>query len=169
MYYRCIRFNTNQWNIQVRDSFLNRAKGLECAKEWRTGLSGAPGPYRCQPATLEKTKVRFVIIHRTIRCATKLSGEPGAMATQRQRSTAKVLATWTVLRQKLEPRSQRALDCPVPQEDKAPTVDFAPNPNGWVTWRCTGQRIVPVRWRTGLSGAPIVGNLPNGYGSGWRL
>ena len=36
-------------------------------------------------------------------------------------------------------------DCPVPQEDKAPTVDFAPNPNGWVTWRLTGQRTVPVR------------------------
>jgi hypothetical protein len=40
-----------------------------------------------------------------------------------------------------------APDCPVPQGDKAPTVDFAPNPNGWVTWRCTGQptSACPVR------------------------
>jgi hypothetical protein len=50
-----------------------------------------------------------------------------------------------VQRQKSEPRSQRAPDCPVPQGDKAPTVDFAPNPNGWVTWRRTGQPTVPVR------------------------
>jgi hypothetical protein len=53
-----------------------------------------------------------------------------------------------------------ALDCPVLQEDKAPMADFAPNPNGWVTWRRTGQRTLPVWWRTGLSGAPIASSLP---------
>jgi hypothetical protein len=65
--------------------------------------------------------------------------------------------------QKSEQRSQSgtglsgvAPDCPVPQEDKAPTDDSAPNPNGWVTWR-----------RTGLSGAPFASSLPNDYGSGW--
>jgi hypothetical protein len=67
-----------------------------------------------------------------------------------QRSTAKVLTKWTVQQQKSEPQSQRASDCPVPQGDKAPTVDFAPNPNGWVTWRRTGQWTVPIRWRTRL-------------------
>jgi hypothetical protein len=41
--------------------------------------------------------------------------------------------------QKSEQQSQRAPDCLVPQEDKAPTVDFAPNPNGWVTWQRTRQ------------------------------
>jgi hypothetical protein len=51
-------------------------------------------------------------------------------------------------------------NCPVPQEDKAPTVDRAPNPNGWVTWRRTGQLTRPVWWRTGLSGAPIASSLP---------
>jgi hypothetical protein len=30
-----------------------------------------------------------------------------------------------------------APECPVPQENKAQTVDCAPNPNGWVTWRHT--------------------------------
>jgi hypothetical protein len=57
----------------------------------------------------------------------------------------------------------------VPQEDKAPTVDSAPNPNDWLTWRHTEQRTVPVRWRTGLSGAPIASSLPNDYSSGWGL
>jgi hypothetical protein len=57
----------------------------------------------------------------------------------------------------------------MPQEDKAPTVDPAPNPNGWVTWQGTEQGTVPVRWHTGLSGAPIASSLPNGYGSGWGL
>jgi hypothetical protein len=33
----------------------------------------------------------------------------------------------------------------VPQEDKAPTVNSALNPNGWVTWWRTGQGTVPVR------------------------
>jgi hypothetical protein len=72
-----------------------------------------------------------------------------------------------VQRQKLETRSQRAPDFPVPQEHKAPTVDFALNPNGWVTWQGTEKCTVPVRWRTGLSGAPIASNHPNGYPSGW--
>jgi hypothetical protein len=59
-----------------------------------------------------------------------------------------------------------APDCSVPQEDKAPMVNLALNPNGWLTWRRIGQGTVCVRWRTGLSGAPIASSLPNGYGSG---
>jgi hypothetical protein len=50
-------------------------------------------------------------------------------------------------------------DCLVPQEDKAPTVDPAPNPNGWLTWQRTRQLTVPVRWRTGLSDVPIASSL----------
>jgi hypothetical protein len=67
-----------------------------------------------------------------------------------------------------------ALDCPVPQEDKALMVARTPKPNGWVTWRRTGQPTVhvwwrtgqptvPIWWRTGLSGAPIASSFPNGY------
>jgi hypothetical protein len=62
-----------------------------------------------------------------------------------------------------------APDCSVPQEDKVPTVARAQNPNGWVMWRRTRQPTVPVRWRTGLSGAPIDSSLPNGYLGGWGL
>jgi hypothetical protein len=116
------------------------------------------------------------VCHRTVRCATGLSG---VLAEQR-------LSSANGLLQKYLPREQCAAevraaksegtglsdvapDCPVPQEDKAPTVDSTPNPNGWVTWQRTGQRTVPVRWRTRLSGAPIAISLPNGYQSGWGL
>jgi hypothetical protein len=50
--------------------------------------------------------------------------------------------------------------CPMPQEDKAPTVDSALNPNSWVMLRRTRHGTVPVRWCTGLSGAPIASSLP---------
>jgi hypothetical protein len=53
-----------------------------------------------------------------------------------------------------------APDYPVPQEDKASNGQLLQNPNGWVTWRRTGQPTLRVRWRTGLSGAPIDSSLP---------
>jgi hypothetical protein len=48
----------------------------------------------------------------------------------------------------------------MPHEDKASNGQLLPNPNGWVTWRRTGQSTGPVPWRTGLSGAPIDSSLP---------
>jgi hypothetical protein len=83
MYYRCIRFNTNQEKNQVRDTILLEQKDLsvllfgapDCPVCHRT-VSGAPGSYRCETATLGKMEVRSSIIHRTIQCATGLSGEP---------------------------------------------------------------------------------------------
>jgi hypothetical protein len=74
MYYRCIRFNTNEYKIQVRDTIRNRAKGIECAENWRTGLSGLPpDSVRCtraihsKPATLGNSRVPSAIIHWTVR------------------------------------------------------------------------------------------------------
>jgi hypothetical protein len=62
---------------------LKRRKGLECAENGapncpvcHRAVSGAPGSYKCQPATRGKTKGRFAIIHQTVRCATELSGVP---------------------------------------------------------------------------------------------
>jgi hypothetical protein len=40
-----------------------------------------------------------------------------------------------------------ASDCPVPQEDNGANGRLLLNPNGWVTWRRTGQPIVHV-WST---------------------
>jgi hypothetical protein len=69
-----------------------------------------------------------------------------------QQSTLTAATVQHSTAQKLEQRSQRgtglssvALDCPVPQEDKACNGRPAPNPNGWVTWQHTGQETVPVR------------------------
>jgi hypothetical protein len=104
-------------------------------------VSGAPGPYKCQPATLRKTEARSAIIHQTVRCATRLSGEP---AEQRLSARNGRLCQINSATQKSEQQVRGAPDCLVPQEDKAPTVDSAPNPNGWVTWRRTGQGTVPV-------------------------
>jgi hypothetical protein len=99
-----------------------------------------------------------------------------ATAIQRQRSTLQsatvsysVAAEVRAMKSEGTGLSGVALDCLVPQEDKAPTDDLAPNPNSWVTWQGTGQSTVHVRWRTGLSGAPIASSLPNGYPSGWGL
>jgi hypothetical protein len=46
-----------------------------CGLAHRT-VFGAPGPHKIEPATLGKTKAHSAIIHRTIQCATGLSGEP---------------------------------------------------------------------------------------------
>jgi hypothetical protein len=57
MYYRCIRFNTNQEKNQVRDTILLEQKDLsvlengapDCPVCHQT-VSDAPGPYKCKPA-----------------------------------------------------------------------------------------------------------------------
>jgi hypothetical protein len=124
-------------------------------------VSGAPGPYRVQPATLGKTRARSAIIHRTVRCASR------ATANSRQRSTLTGEQWSTVPRQKSEQQVRGAPDCPVHHQtvrchkkSKVPMVDRAPNPNSWVMWRRTRQPIVPVRWCTRLSGAPIAAASP---------
>jgi hypothetical protein len=58
------------------------SKGTKGALVWRTGLSGAPGPYNSELATFRFLRACSAIIHRTVRCATRLSGAPsGATAT----------------------------------------------------------------------------------------
>jgi hypothetical protein len=123
-------------------------------------------PYNSKPATLGNSRARSAIIHRTVRCATRLCREP---AEQRLSAPTVDSTKQTVPRQKLEQEVRGAPDCPVPQEDKASNSRPATNPNGWVTWQRTGQGTVPIRWRNGLSGAPIAISLLNGYGSGWGL
>jgi hypothetical protein len=120
-------------------------------------VSGAPGPYKCQPATLRNSRARSAIIHRIVRCASGATAicANGRLCTDEQYTT--------VPRRSQSSEVRGAPDCPVPQEDKAPTIDPTPNPNGWVAWWRTGQGTVPVRWRTGLSDAPITSSLPNDY------
>jgi hypothetical protein len=152
MYYRCIRFNTSQYNNQVRDIILKEQKDLsvlnngaaDCPVCHQT-VSGAPGSYRCQPATLGNSRARSAIIHWTVQCATGLSGEPAGNGypapTVDWKSTCHDAQCVTEVRagsQRGTGLSSVAPDCPVPHEDKASNGRLALNPNGWVTWQRTG-------------------------------
>jgi hypothetical protein len=161
--------------MEQKDLSVLKNGAPDCPVCHRT-VSGALGLYKCQTTTLGKNKVRSAIIHQTVQCGTRLSGEPvgnGYPApTVDCKSTCHVNSAAVEIRAAKSEGTELsgvAPDCPVPQEYKAPTIDFAPNPNGWVTWRRTKQRTVPVRWCTGLSGAPIANSLPNVYGSGWAI
>jgi hypothetical protein len=50
-------------------------------------MSGAPGPYNSELATLGLLKRHSAIIHRTVWCATGLSGAPAESRLPAQRST----------------------------------------------------------------------------------
>jgi hypothetical protein len=96
-----------------------------------------PGPYDFKLATFEFLESRSAIIHRTIRCATGLSGVSAeqrlASATidsngrlQREQcadSSHKVRATLEGAPDSEQCLSGAAPDCPVPQDNKAPTVE----------------------------------------------
>jgi hypothetical protein len=56
-------------------------------------VSGAPGPYMIKLATLGFLQERSAIIHRTVRCATELSGATAEQRLLAQRSTAKAALT----------------------------------------------------------------------------
>jgi hypothetical protein len=115
-----------------------------------------------------------LICRQTVRCTS------GAMTNSRNGRLQKPLSQMNSKEQCTQSQSRRvrgapdseqemsgvAPDCPMPQEDKARTVDFTPNPNSWVTWRRTEQPTVRVRWCTRLSGAPIDKSLPNGLFGG---
>jgi hypothetical protein len=70
MFYRCTKVQHKPINIQVKDP-IQRSKinQVFCGLAHRT-VSGAPGPYRTEPATLGFQQAHSAIIHRTIRCAT---------------------------------------------------------------------------------------------------
>jgi hypothetical protein len=138
-------------------------------------VSGAPGPYRLEPATLEKLEARSAIIHRTVRCVTRLSGEPAKQwLPVHQRLSAKATvhnsATTEVIAQKLEGTrlSGVAPECPMQQDDKAPQRSTALNPNSCADVARTGQCTVTVRWRTGLCVAPIASRIQPTARSGWE-
>jgi hypothetical protein len=83
------------------------------------------------------------IIHRTVRCAIRLSGAP---AEQRLSARNGRLCKVNSAIQMSEQKVRGAPDCPVPHEDKASNGRPAPSPNGRMTWRHTGH--CPVAHRT---------------------
>jgi hypothetical protein len=139
-------------------------------------LSGAPGPYSSKQATLGNSEARSAIIRQTVWCATGLPGEPAKQwLPARQRSTVKISERNSAA---TEVRAQKSLgiglsgvapDYPVQQNDKRLQRSTAPNPNRRVVVARTRQCTVTVRWRTGLSGAPIASCPCQRLGSGWGL
>jgi hypothetical protein len=107
-------------------------------------VSGAPRPYNVQLSTLEFLRARSAIIHRTVWCATGLSG---VSAEQRLFGTT---VDCKSVDAELQCTNSAAPDCPVPLEEKASNGRQCPNPNGWVTW---------LAHRT-VSGAPIDSSHP---------
>jgi hypothetical protein len=137
-------------NIQVRDPIQKEQKGLECAVDWRTGLSGGPpDSVRCtrtvqEPSShsrenagaLHYNSPDWPVCHWTVRCAS------GATANSRQRSTLTDEQCSRVPRQKSEQRVRGAPDYPVHHQTvrchkktKAPTVNCS--------------RTLTVGWRGG--------------------
>jgi hypothetical protein len=138
IYLRCIRFNTKQERNSVRDTIKNGAKDLECVEKWRTGH--CPVCQAKRPANRPLSgfcRARSTIIHRTVRCATGLSGQPAEQRLPaRQRSTVQRNSAEQcrsrVRAQKLEVTglSGVAPDYPVQQKDKRLQRPNAPNHNG---------------------------------------
>jgi hypothetical protein len=141
---------------------------------WRTGQSGVPpDSVRCtrtvQMSTSHSREFQGAlhynlpdcpVRHRTVRWAAGNGYLAATVDSAKCYSVAQCHAEVRATKYEATRLSGVAPDCPVPQEDKAPTVDSAPNPNGWVTWQYTEQGTVFVWWHTGLSGAPIASSLP---------
>jgi hypothetical protein len=110
----------------------------DCPMCHRT-VSGAPGSYRIRLDSLGFSQRRSAIIHRTIWCATGLSGAPAVQRLPEQRSTAtdtykrynaQTLHTEVRAAARGAPDSEQFLsgaapDYSVPLHDKAPMVDSA--------------------------------------------
>jgi hypothetical protein len=136
-------------------------------------LSDALGQAPCKPATLRNSRAASAIFHQTGRCATRLSGEPaeqrltGANGRLQKRSAVNS-ASAEVRAQKSEGTglSGVAPDCPVQLEDIRLQWSTAKNPNGCADVARTVQCTVAIRWRNGLSGAPIASSPCQRLGSG---
>jgi hypothetical protein len=129
-------------------------------------VSGATGPYSSKLATLGFLRPRSAIIHWTVRCATRLSSAPAEQWLLAQRSTAtdpckrygartvraEVRAVVRGAPDSKQYLSGAASDCPVPLEDKAPTIDVL--------------LTLTVGWRGGAPDCPVRPSLaafPNAY------
>jgi hypothetical protein len=160
IYYRCIRFNTNQERNPVRDTIKNGANDLSVL------IFGAPDTVRCTRPV--KTQTRHSrefsgalhynspdcpVCHRTVRWASGAT-TPYAPTVDYAESTVVNSAA-----QKSERISQRSPDCPVQQDDRALQRSTDPNPNERADMARTGQWTVTV-WCT---------HRQQRLGSGWGL
>jgi hypothetical protein len=139
-------------------------------------VSGALGSYRCDPINLGQMEARSAIIHRTVRCATRLSSEPSEQRLLAPMVDSAKCYNMQQCRDRVrsaEVRGHRTVrvapDCPLHQDDRWLQRSTAQNPNGCADVARTGQCTVAVRWSTGLSSVPIASSLCQRLQSGWRL
>jgi hypothetical protein len=150
-------------------------KGFKCKEQWkpkvvlvwRTGLSGAPGWINSNLLASGFRGAMSAIIHRTVRCSTRLFGVPsGVTATAPTVVCKRWTVSYSVRTARAEvragadgaPYSEQCLsgapsDCSVAPLVRAPTVE--PQRLGNVVGAPDS-----VRWRTGLSGAPVDSRVP---------
>jgi hypothetical protein len=120
-------------------------------------VSGAPEPYDFKLFTFGFQKHRSAIIHRTVRCATRLSGAPAVQRLVRatvdcngrlQRYSARAVRAEVRAVAEGAPDSEQYLSGATWRQSS--NGRNRRNPNGWVTW---------LAHRT-LSGAPIDSSMP---------
>jgi hypothetical protein len=129
-------------------------------------VSGAPGPYSCELATFGFLRSCSAIIHQTVRCATGLSGAPAEQRLSNatvdcnrrlQRYSARTARAEVRAAARGAPNSEQYLSGAT--RSQCSNDRLRQNPNDWVTWLAhrtvSGGAPDCVRWRTGLSGAPI--------------
>jgi hypothetical protein len=104
-------------------------------------VSGAPGPYTSKLATFGFLRPRSSIIHRTVQCATGLSGAPAEQRLPAQRSTATdTCERYSARTVRAEvravvrgaPDSEQCLSGATRRQSSNGRLCL--NPNGWVTW-----------------------------------
>jgi hypothetical protein len=154
------------WGSKDRSKRNRRAPwsgAPDCLVCHRT-VSDAPGSIDSELFTFGFLHAHSAIIHRTVRCATGLSGAPSeATATSATVICKSVNSAWSMHAEvragvRGAPDSEQCLsgaapDCPVWHEVSTPTVETARTLTvGWRGWR-TGQ--CPVH--------PLTDSLPNGY------
>jgi hypothetical protein len=132
-------------------------------------VSGAPGPFNSKLFTFGFLQRHSAIIHRTIRCATGLSGAPsGAMATSATVDCNGHLQTLQCAdssRRSESSRQRRTGQCTV-------HVRCGTGLSGATRRQSSNGQTLTVGWRgwrTGLFGAPIDNSHPNGCFGGWGL
>jgi hypothetical protein len=111
-------------------------------------VSGAPGPYNCELATFGFLRQCSAIIHRTVRCATGLSGAPsGATATSATVNCNGHLRTLQCAdsTRRRQSSRQRRTGLSGATRRQSSNGRLRPNPNDWVTW---------LAHRTASGGAP---------------
>jgi hypothetical protein len=126
-------------------------------------VSGAPGPYETEPATLGFQQAHSAIIHQTVRCATGQSGAPAEQRlTHATVDSAKATVRYSA-RQKSEQKSEahRTVNRTYPvwhrivrchKKTTAPTVNCS--------------RTLTVGWRGGAPDCPVRPSttaIPNGH------